>query len=489
MHLSNSRRFMRNIFLFFSIIIIFIYSCQQDTFNTDKSASLRFSTDTVKFDTVFSTIGTATYEFKIYNPYKQNLNISEIYLAGGRQSNYRININGIQTYKLTNVEMRGKDSMYIFVELTVDPTNQDSPVIVQDSVVFVFNNHSQHVDLLAYGQDVHILRDSIIPSQTWTSEKPYIIYDRVFLSENQTLSIEAGTKIFFHRKAKMFILGTLNINGMLYQPVVMQADRLEDMYNDVPGQWDGIVIASGNNTHSINYTEIRNAVLGIQFGNAGNLPKPRLEISNTKIENMTVGGILTANADIFATNCLIANCGEYGFKTQVGGTYQFYDCTFANYWGQYANTSRVTPTIEFNNKYEINNEIFSDNLSAYFGNCLIFGNMQNEVETNELNNSFLFTYKFENCVLRLDFPTASGLDTSNHNYFTDCIYGKYNDTIFVSPYESNYELDTISSLARDKASVEVINRFLDLLGTDIKGVDRFTDGKPDIGVFEFVKKP
>ena len=56
-------------------------SCIDDDFTTNPSHVLAFSTDTVAFDTVFTTIGTSTRSFRIYNRNKKSLNISSIKLA------------------------------------------------------------------------------------------------------------------------------------------------------------------------------------------------------------------------------------------------------------------------------------------------------------------------------------------------------------------------------------------------------------------------
>ena len=85
----------------FAILVIFGTSCKKDVLNTD--GALTFSVDTVLFDTVFTTIGSATRQFKIYNPSNNEVNISSIMLAGGQQSKYRINVDGIPGYRVLKV--------------------------------------------------------------------------------------------------------------------------------------------------------------------------------------------------------------------------------------------------------------------------------------------------------------------------------------------------------------------------------------------------
>ena len=56
--------------------------------------NLSFSVDTIVFDTVFTTVGSTTKQFKIYNPSVKSVKIEEIELMGGSQSPFRINVDG-----------------------------------------------------------------------------------------------------------------------------------------------------------------------------------------------------------------------------------------------------------------------------------------------------------------------------------------------------------------------------------------------------------
>ena len=141
-------------------------SCIDDDFTTNPSHVLAFSTDTVAFDTVFTTIGTSTRSFRIYNPNKKSLNISSIKLADAEHSGFHINVDGMSGDNFTNVEIRGKDSLYVFVEANIDPANQDNPIFIVDSIVFVTNGIQQDVKLTAYGQDVIIKRGETFTTDT-----------------------------------------------------------------------------------------------------------------------------------------------------------------------------------------------------------------------------------------------------------------------------------------------------------------------------------
>lgn len=56
-----------------------------ENYATGSNYNLRFSTDTVSFDTIFSTIGSTTKQFMVYNIFDKPLNIQSIELAQGEK--------------------------------------------------------------------------------------------------------------------------------------------------------------------------------------------------------------------------------------------------------------------------------------------------------------------------------------------------------------------------------------------------------------------
>lgn len=86
-----------------------------------------FSTDTLKFDTVFTTMGSVTRSFKIYNTNNKRIKFDEIKLEVGDTSFFRLNVDGEPTKNIKDVELAPNDSLYIFVALTINPTNGNIP--------------------------------------------------------------------------------------------------------------------------------------------------------------------------------------------------------------------------------------------------------------------------------------------------------------------------------------------------------------------------
>lgn len=194
-------------------------SCEDDKYLSSANAKLRFSVDTVMFDTIFTTVGSTTQHLKIYNPYDQKVLISSIKLAKGATSNFRLNINGKSANEVKNMEIAPLDSMYIFVEVTVDPSGQDLPLVVKDSIEFVTNDNHQDVDLVAWGQDFKLIKGKIPKNSVWTSEKPYLVYTDSYVDSTSTLSIQAGTKVYFHKEAGLHVEGKVLAKGTVENPI------------------------------------------------------------------------------------------------------------------------------------------------------------------------------------------------------------------------------------------------------------------------------
>ena len=75
--------------IFFTVIIV--CSCKKDSFITSPQALLGLSTDSLTFDPVFTSVGSITKSFKIFNPNNQKLQLSKVKLLGGTSSSFKIN--------------------------------------------------------------------------------------------------------------------------------------------------------------------------------------------------------------------------------------------------------------------------------------------------------------------------------------------------------------------------------------------------------------
>lgn len=495
---------MNKTFLGILFIVILTFGCRKSNNFSHSAKNLSFSADTVFLDTVFSTIGSSTRTLKVYNPSDEDIYISNIQLGRGNSSFYRMNVNGISTKNIQNVELLAKDSIYIFIEVTADVQGSLS-LLYTDSIVFNTGGVIQDVDLVTLAKDAYFhyadksltikqsppFSDIIIPysilgcNETWTNDKPHVIYGYAVVDSACTLTIEPGAEVHFHNGSGLWVYrgGTLlvdpsNTGDIENNPIVFQGDRLEPAYENIPGQWGGvfggIYIMGGSENNLINHALIKNSTIAIRTDSVGlNNSNLNLTIKNSIITNHSRVGLYGGFSNIEAENNVISNCGISGFYG-LGGRYEFRHCTFANYWNQ---SSRSTSTVTLSNYFEdgIGNQYIRELANAYFGNCIIYGSKVSEVRIDEAGSN-MHNYQFNTCLLRLEpNPIDNSYDINDNTRFDNCVFNQ--PPGFIDYQSQNFQLDSIST-ALDLGNFIDANQVPD----DILGNNRLSS--PDLGAYE-----
>jgi hypothetical protein len=390
-------------------LLPFIDGCRRDELDEDQDAALVFSRDTVVFDTVFTTVGSATRNFKVYNFSSKAVRISSIQLAGGTTSQFRINVDGLPVVSTGDILLRGGDSMYVFVDVTVNPNNSNSPLMIEDSVVFVTNGNMQRVILNAVGQDAHFHFNEVLDcNEVWNNDKPHVIYGFAIIPSCCKLTINAGVKVHLHKNAILAAdsCATLEVLGTATNKVIFQGDRLEPEYAEEPGQWNYIWLSSGSKNNIIDWAVIKNGTVGIVCDTLGASANPTLKLSNTQVRNMSVYGILARGTWMEGENVLVYNCAEYCTVLGYGGRYRFIHSTFANYWNI---SNRTTPAFFVFNGYEDadGNIINRPMTQCDIENCIIYGDKENELALDSVTtNNVPFQYRFRHCLIKTNIPTG-----------------------------------------------------------------------------------
>ncbi|WP_114784680.1 right-handed parallel beta-helix repeat-containing protein [Botryobacter ruber] len=312
------------------LLLLAAVSCtpRDEVITTDPTATLAFSADTVLFDTVFVEQGSITKRLKIYNPNARAVRINEITLAGAGASPYKLIINGVESPIANNIELRGKDSLYVLVKVNINPTDENLPFLVADSILFRTNGNRQQVKLVAYGQNAYFHRKGVIGTTEWPNDKPHVLLDSVLVREGATLTIQKGTRIFAVNRSVLLVNGKLQVEGTPEERVVFSGYRREQAYAQAPGQWGGIQILTRSENNSIRYADIKNTVWGIRIGNPG---KGGTLVEGCKIQYAFQDGIIAFTSDVRVVNTLIENCGQYCFAGLGGGNYEVLYSTIANY--------------------------------------------------------------------------------------------------------------------------------------------------------------
>lgn len=515
---------MKRIFYFLTFFgfILLWSSCRQDFDFAPSTGSLEFSKDTVYLDTVFTNIGSSTYNLKVYNRSDNDISIPSIALQRGQTSNYRLNVDGNPGQSFNNVEIQAKDSLFIFLETTIDIEDQtllDEEFLYTDKINFDAGSNLQTVELVTLVKDAVFIypdRDNttgiietltltvdgqqieteiqgreLLPSElTFTNQKPYVIYGYAAVPNGETLTVDAGARVHFHANSGLLVSenASLQVNGSLStdeevmeNEVIFESDRLEPAFADVPGQWGTIWLFENSVNNVINHATIKNGTIGILCDGNADAVQDKLTITNSQLYNFGNYGILARNSSINAENLVVNNAGQSSVALTQGGKYNFTHSTIANYWN---NSFRQFPALLVNNFFVDTNNVTNVTISteANFNNSIIYGNDNPEFIIDEVTDAAVtFDFKFTNCLVQ--FEESSSNPTGNNYDFTDATHYdnliRNQDPDFRDPFENDLLIGDDSN-----ANAEGNATFASQVPQDILGVSR--TASPDLGAYQHI---
>lgn len=422
--------------------------------STNPNDRLNFSRDSILFDTVFTSVGSVTKRIKILNRNNSPLNISEIMLAGGNSSAFSMNINGDNANSTKDIIINAGDSINVFVKVTIDPNEKNSPFVVQDSILFSTNGNRQAIHLMAYGQNaVFIKESSIISNTTWSSKLPYVITGQLTIKDRSTLTILPGARLYFHNNAGLNVEGILIAKGSVNNPLLFCSDRLENVYAEEPGQWKGIYIRR-TGSGLIQFATIKNASVGITSDSLSTNTQPKLILSNAIIKNMQVAGYIGYHSELIAFNNLFYNCGNYLLYAVGGGDFNLKQNTFAGY---NLGFPRKTAALSFSDY--LSTQAYN-NLNINLTNNIIWGQLSNELDIQKKTNATMQTNISNNLV-----KTTSANYNNNGNVINI-------DPGFISSTTENFKLTNASPALVKGYNLRTDPYFNDYLKTDLLNISR-----------------
>lgn len=457
-------------------------SCKDD-FTTDSSYRLTYSTDTLKFDTLISEVLSSTKILMIYNQTEKDLCIGDCHLNSQR-GNFQINLDGQSGTNFQNIDIHSGDSLYLFVQFYGKQNNQDSALYSEDYIIFSYNGNMEKVVLTSVSQDVHTIRDSIISTNTtWTREKPYHIFDSLRIAEDATLTIEQGTRLYFHKGATLTVGGKLICNGTLESPIIFRGDRFDKStekyyFDQLNNQWGGVRIKSTSTGNQLTYTHIRNGNFGVLVDSAAiDKETKRLVIANSSIHNVSQAALRCHASNVYVYNSLFT-CASNGCIVLEGGEYTFNHCTIGNYKASGIRGYGLTLSDK-----KLDPKGAKSPLMAAFNNCIIYGRKNNEIDFIYDNLDDTYQFRFDHCLIKQDSTGTEALTEGN------CFANIWNETpdfLVVNTDEElyNFHLDSLSA-ARYKGFTAPYTLYPEC-ETDKDGQSRLTDSLPDLGAYQFV---
>ena len=393
----------RRTFLLLSILAALFSCSDNDSFTTSPTATLSFSTDSVIMDTIFSTVGSRTYNFWVYNRSRDGLRLTSVRLRQGNQTGFRVNVDGAYLDNalgsvVTDLEVRKGDSIRVFVELTAPENRQPEPQIIEDELVFQLESGvQQRVCLRGWAWDALLLRDLVVSRDSLIeSQKPIVIYGGLRVDSAATLTVR-NTTLYFHDQAGIDVYGTLLTDG-----AVLRGDRLDHMfdyltYDRVSGQWRGVTIHSSSFGNQIIDSEIRNACDGLVCDSAAFLGPDvqRLYMERSIIHNCKGAGLLAYNSYVGLSRCQFTN--TLGDCVAVyGGAAVIDRCTLAQFYPLSADRGAALRFANYRGDWSYPLE------ALQMTGCIVTGYADDVVmgEARDGDSTTLFNYYFENSLLR-----------------------------------------------------------------------------------------
>lgn len=457
------------------ILAVLLFSCKKEKFYSGIT-QLRFSADTVAFDTVFTLEpGTnnpisVTQIISIYN--KENATVkANIRLAGGKSSPFRFNADGQPGPVIENLEIPAKDSVFVFVQCSLKPNNQTLPVIVMDSLLTTVGNAAPQKTLLtAYGWDAIYVRRQVLPcGGSWTvKNKPYVIVDGALVPKGCTFTIKEGVTVYNTPRSTLFVEGTLNIEGTASERVLFTGNKARYDVMFYPSQWVGIQFLPESKSSKIQYADIHNASIGIRVDSLPVNTDYKLTLENTTVMHCGTACLVGVNGSIKATNCAFAEGGTFTFYGLLGGNYEFVHCTFSNYLSNGVYPARKDAQFAITNtlRDDYGRITNSKNLTCTVYNSVIWGNLEEEFYRDDAGSQpFVATIK--GCFIRSKQKLYDNVSFSN-TYNLNPKFKKYEQYDFLP--------DTLSPCI--DAGIVIPQP----VTNDLKGTPR--DAKPDVGAYE-----
>ncbi len=501
-------------------IILWGSSCRKNFEYAPSAGNLSFSKDTVFLDTVFNTIGSSTYAVKVYNETRDDVVIPSIRLGKGPSSYYRLNVDGIAGKNFTNIPIKARDSMFIFIETTVDiENNPENTLLYTDAIAFDSGRDEQVVQLVTLVKDAVFLypkrnadgtKETIIVSVDaegnelrvegfelsdsqlrFTNNKPYVIYGYATVPSSKELIIDPGARLHFHKDSGLLVQegASIAINGtlsadqeILEGEVIFEGDRLEPAYSQIPGQWGLFWIANGSTNNTINHLTVKNGSIGLFVEGNDLLASSTLQIKNSRLINNTRYNLWAVNAFIEAENVVFGGAGEASLYCSLGGNYSFTHCTIANFWSNGFRTRAALEIDNFVNSSQLD-MISRDLIRADFRNCIIDGSALMELRLRATEEK-LFNFSFVNCALQFNDINNQFLGMPRYNFDNGSNYTNLFlnlESNFFFPAKNDFRI-TLESSAINKAAVE----FAQQVPFDILGKDRTFF--PDLGSYQGAEK-
>lgn len=385
---------------------------------------LRFSRDTVVFDTLFSTVLSPTQRLWVYNPHRYPVRVLHAFLLKGAQSVYTFVWDGQPGPLQAPYVLGAGDSAQVFLSLRdtgfVDAVREDVLVVQTEA-------GPQEVLLRATLVAAYVYRDFAFDSVVLSlpTDKPIVIDGYFYAGPAAVLRILPGTRLYFSARrwpsgplqgelmSGLYVAGRLEALGMPTQPIRCQGWRLEPYYASAPGQWQGFWFFPSSTGNRLLYVEIAQASIGIRVDSVGGSAAPKLYLEGCLIREAANYGLvvqgfspaLPSQPILHAVNTLIYRCGQACAAFVGGGTYRLVHCAFVYDQGDLRRGVTSLVLTDFLRLSESQVQVYP--LDFWALNSLFWTSKEDAVVA-DLRGGPPLQYTFDHCAVRQKQPLPGG---------------------------------------------------------------------------------
>ena len=480
---------MRNRLLYFFLLSLSVmfYACSDyDSYSTNPSFRLGFSEDTVRFDTLISTIPSPTKTLYVFNNNSDGVRVSNIRLLKGSESFFRVNVDGEFLAQGTGNDylIRKNDSIIVRIEVTTPESGSTDTVSYSDELLFSLENGTQQRVLLTAGSvDAYIIHGMLVDSNTTlNTDKPYLIYDSLVIAKGATLNLSPGTRLLMHDSTAVDVYGRIVARGTIEKPVIFRGARTDRMfdylfYDNMPSRWKGITIHKGSFNNVFENCDLHSGRWGIRVDSTA-LDDMAFTMQNCIIHNIGGYGLFLNNCSAEIYNTQISN--TLGDCVHVyGGMYTFGYCTIAQFYPLSADRGDALYVANMDERmvhHDLQYILFMNSVITGYADDVIQGNMSPTYEDSEY-------YYFQNCFLRT-------VGENDENHYISCKFeddkmaltGEKNFAVFdTNNFIYDFTPDSLSEIRNMADPLLMNNQTKDRLGRS-----READGAPDAGCYEYI---
>lgn len=453
-----------NIFLTaVSLIGLIGGGCISDAVSVDPADQPVFSTDVVDFSTVFTGEPTAAARLTVYNPGKRAISISSIRFRNP-DGPFRLNVDGMLGKEFSDVEIRGGDSIKVFIDCNIPASQSSEPWIEKGTLEFLTSGQLREVTVEAKAQNVWRLSGEVIADDmTLRSDRPYVVYDSLVVDKSATLRLDPGVRLNFHSGARFVVRGRLIAAGTPDLPISISGDRHDMMlpdlsYDGLASQWSGLTFSEESDGNRLEYVDLRSTGQGVRVMPREHSDAPALVVVNSWLHN-SASRLLDVGdgADVECYGVCLSDAAE-AVVSLGSGRHKFVQCTLANYYL----FSAISESIIY-----LSSPAATE---AAIENCIVYG-LASPLNVGELDSSGVY---FKN--------TLIGADGTDDAHFSNCLWNK--DPLFYTDREKyifNYRLRAGSPAIGAGNPVFVT----EICAFDMDGLRRMESGAPDLGAYVF----